>query len=99
MTTCTYGGIPSPPLLCQCVASGTYFFCSPHSILELFINFLGVILFVAVGAICIEGRRNETLGLAIGILAIATGVVFLVDFVFAVRHTKFTTTTTTITRG
>ena len=75
------------------------FFCSPHSILELFINFLGVILFVAVGAICIEGRRNETLGLAIGILAIATGVVFLVDFVFAVRHTKFTTTTTTITRG
>ncbi len=62
---------------------------------ELFINLVGAVLFIATAVISINERRGQTMGLVIGVIAIAAGVVFLVDFLFAIKNTKFTVVQTT----
>lgn len=60
---------------------------------ELFINLVGAILFIASGVLCLSyhnNRTNDTLGMVLGILAISTGVVFLIDFLLAIKNTRVT---------
>eukprot|EP00088_Acartia_fossae_P039424 TRINITY_DN41042_c0_g1_i1.p1 TRINITY_DN41042_c0_g1~~TRINITY_DN41042_c0_g1_i1.p1 ORF type:complete len:158 (-),score=33.62 TRINITY_DN41042_c0_g1_i1:175-621(-) len=72
----------------------TYLIGSNLSILELFINLVGGILFIAVGAVTIQfynnTRSKDSTGMALGVLAIITGIVFLIDFIFAIKNTRFT---------
>jgi hypothetical protein len=63
----------------------TYLLGGSLSILELFINFIGGILFISVGSVAMSHQVIAT-----GVLSIACGVVFLVDFVFAFKNTTFT---------
>ena len=53
------------------------------------IELVGSVLFIAVGAITIENyttfRANDDTGIALGVIAIITGIVFLIDFVFAIK--------------
>ena len=37
--------------------------------------------------------------MVLGFFCIVTGIVFLIDFLFAVKNTRFTVTTTTVTRN
>jgi len=77
----------------------TYLMGSNLSILELFINLVGGVLFIAVGAITVQNYKNQyngNTGMAMGVLCIVTGIVFLVDFLFAIKNTKFTVVQTRI---
>jgi len=78
----------------------TYLMGSNLSILELFINLVGGILFIAVGAITIQRynsyRYKDSTGMALGSLAIVTGIIFLIDFAFAIKNTRFTVVQTRI---
>ncbi|XP_023322659.1 uncharacterized protein LOC111697022 [Eurytemora carolleeae] len=66
------------------------------SLLEIFINLVGGVLYVAVGAVTIQTYTysgysdHDSTGIALGALAIVTGCIFLVDFLFVVKDTKFT---------
>jgi len=72
----------------------SYLIGSNLSILELFINLVGGILFIAVGAVTIQYytafRRKDSTGIALGVIAIITGIVFLIDFIFAFKNTRIT---------
>jgi len=77
----------------------TYLLGANLSILELFINLIGGILFIAVGAVTIsfwQNRYGNSTGMAMGVLSIITGIVFLIDFVFAIKNTRFTVVQTRI---
>lgn len=78
----------------------TYLMGSNLSILELFINLVGGILFIAVGAITVQTytayRYKDSTGIALGSLAIVTGILFLIDFAFAIKNTRFTVVQTRI---
>jgi len=79
----------------------TYLMGSNLSILELFINFVGGVLFIAIGSVAIQtytGYRAQSdhAGVAMGVLSIMTGIVFLIDFLFAIKNTKFTVVQTRV---
>ena len=96
----------------------TYLLGANLSILELFINLVGGILFIAVGALAISYYQHQrcklyyfyiltvfiiiisddgrATGIAMGVLAIITGIVFLIDFIFAIKNTRFSVTQTRI---
>ena len=88
----------------------TYLLGANLSILELFINFIGGILFIAIGALAISYYQHHrckltfykqlsfilfisddgrATGIAMGVLAIITGIVFLIDLFFAIKNTRF----------
>uniref|UniRef100_A0A0K2V9W8 MARVEL domain-containing protein n=1 Tax=Lepeophtheirus salmonis TaxID=72036 RepID=A0A0K2V9W8_LEPSM len=89
------GTIVGYSIIVPCVLL-TYMLGSNMSILELFINLIGSILFIVIGAIVIQtysgcrrrGQCND--GLALGSLCIVSGVLFLIDFLFAIRSTRIT---------
>eukprot|EP00092_Neocalanus_flemingeri_P027514 GFUD01029848.1.p1 GENE.GFUD01029848.1~~GFUD01029848.1.p1 ORF type:complete len:162 (+),score=31.10 GFUD01029848.1:37-486(+) len=79
----------------------TYLLGANLSILELFINFVGGVLFIAVGALAISYYQHyrydgRATGIAMGVLAIITGIVFLIDFIFAIKNTRFSVVQTRI---
>merc|ERR1712080_288402 len=65
----------------------TYLLGANLSILELFINFLGGILFVAIGSVAMSSKV-----IILGLFSIGTGIVFLVDFAIAFKNTQFVQT-------
>eukprot|EP00095_Tigriopus_kingsejongensis_P011345 maker-scaffold383_size189472-snap-gene-0.33 protein:Tk11345 transcript:maker-scaffold383_size189472-snap-gene-0.33-mRNA-1 annotation:"conserved hypothetical protein" len=80
----------------------TYLLGANLTILELFINLIGATLFFTTGALSLVNNKNYggnryTMGLIIGILSIAAGVVFLIDFLFAIKNTRVTVIQTTRT--
>ncbi|TRY67493.1 hypothetical protein TCAL_03750 [Tigriopus californicus] len=82
----------------------TYLLGANLTILELFINLLGAILFITIGALSLVNHRYDrgsryTMGLVLGILSIAAGVVFFIDFLFAIKNTRVTVIQTTRTVG
>ena len=68
---------------------------------ELFINFVGGVLFITMGSLIMDEYYKTTMEVLLGCLCIITGIVFLIDFLFDAINTKFTvvTTTTTVTRN
>ena len=66
---------------------------------ELFINFVGGVLFIIIGAEVIDNyhgyRSGKEAQMALGCLCIIAGIIFLIDFLFAVKNTKFTVVRTT----
>lgn len=74
----------------------TYLLGANLTFLELFINFIGGLLFITCGALCIQTYENvsknhyHAAGMALGCMAVATGIVFLIDFIFAIKKTRVT---------
>ena len=67
----------------------TYLLGSIPSVLEFIINLIGGILFIAMGALMIEsGIKGITR--VVGGLAIALGIIFLIDFIYLCVTTKYT---------
>merc|ERR1711915_613014 len=80
----------------------TYLLGANLSILELFINFVGGILFIIIGALAISYYQNHhysarATGISMGVLAIITGVVFFIDLFFAIKNTRFNVVQTRVT--
>ena len=67
---------------------------------ELFINFVGGILFILTGTFTFvearKGYKNDA-EMALGILCIIAGVIFLVDFIVSFRNSRVTVVRTTRT--
>ena len=73
----------------------TYLLGANLTILELVIDVIGFALFLAAGIISIINHKdryghNHSMGLAIGILSIVTAIVFILDFIFAMKNTRIT---------
>lgn len=72
----------------------TYLLGANLTFLELFINLIGGVLFITSGALTIQNnqysRYDRTSGMALGCLLVATGIVFLIDFLFAIKNTRIT---------
>ena len=51
---------------------------------------VGFALFLAVGIISVNKRYNENMLTALGAMCIITAAVFLIDFLWAMKNTKFT---------
>eukprot|EP00096_Caligus_rogercresseyi_P010529 TRINITY_DN3882_c0_g1_i1.p1 TRINITY_DN3882_c0_g1~~TRINITY_DN3882_c0_g1_i1.p1 ORF type:complete len:149 (+),score=27.96 TRINITY_DN3882_c0_g1_i1:148-594(+) len=89
------GTIVGYAIILPCVLL-TYMLGSNMSVLELFINLIGAILFIVIGALVIQnysGCRRQSQcneGIALGSLCIVAGVFFLIDFLFAMRNTRVT---------
>eukprot|EP00093_Oithona_nana_P006239 06239.XXX_25198_26442_1 [CDS] Oithona nana genome sequencing. len=83
-----------PSILC------TYLMGANLTFLELFINFVGGILFILTGTFTFvearKGYKNDA-EMALGILCIIAGVIFLVDFIVSVRNSRVTVVRTTRT--
>jgi len=77
---------------------GTYLMGATHTFLELFINFVGGVLFITSGALTIQqaerSRYKESTRMALGCLCIVAGILFLIDFLFSVKNTRVTVVTT-----
>ena len=71
----------------------TYLFGGTISILEFFINLVGAILFAICGVITLSNHRELVVGMILGILSIIAAVIFLIDFIVAIKNTRFVTTT------
>ena len=59
-------------------------------------------MFITTGSLTIQEYDNyhgQTTQMVLGFFCIVTGIVFLIDFLFAVKNTRFTVTTTTVTRN
>merc|ERR1711936_1571360 len=69
----------------------TYLLGGNVSILELVINLIGAVLFLVLGGIAISNNGHLANGslFAVGMLSIVTGLVFLADLGWLVKHTKF----------
>ena len=68
---------------------------------ELFINFVGGVLFITTGALTIQEtqrHRDQAAQMALGSLCIVAGILFLIDFLFSVKNTRVTVVTTSTTR-
>ena len=64
---------------------------------ELFINFVGGVLFITTGALTIQEtqrHRDQAAQMALGSLCIVAGILFLIDFLFSVKNTRVTVVTT-----
>ena len=57
---------------------------------ELMTDVVGFALFLAVGIISVNKRYNENMLTALGAMCIITAAVFLIDFLWAMKNTKFT---------
>ena len=58
---------------------------------ELMTDVVGFALFLAVGIICINNNGyKESMRTALGAMCIITAAVFLIDFLWAMKNTKFT---------
>ena len=55
------------------------------SILELIINLVGGVIFLAVGSVALASSSVPT-----GVLSVLTGVIFILDFVLTYKATSFT---------
>merc|ERR1711893_60967 len=70
----------------------TYLLGSNLTFLELFINIIGAALFIATGALTIDFHSayrggEKVTGIALGVLCIVAGALFLVDFLIAIKNT------------
>jgi len=80
-----------PAILC------TYLMGATLTFLELFINLVGGILFITTGALTMqESQRHyeKAAPMALGVLCIIAGILFLIDFLFSVKNTRVTVVTT-----
>merc|ERR1712088_8949 len=80
-----------PAILC------TYLMGANLTFLELFINFVGGVLFITTGALTIQEtqrHRDQAAQMALGSLCIIAGILFLIDFLFSVKNTRVTVVTT-----
>jgi len=77
---------------------GTYLMGATHTFLELFINFVGGVLFITSGALTIQSSKGsyhkDSTRMALGCLCIVAGILFLIDFLFSVKNTRVTVVTT-----
>jgi len=77
---------------------GTYLMGATHTFLELFINFVGGVLFITSGALTVESAKSsyykDSTRMALGCLCIVAGILFLIDFLFSVKNTRVTVVTT-----
>eukprot|EP00092_Neocalanus_flemingeri_P096412 GFUD01122729.1.p1 GENE.GFUD01122729.1~~GFUD01122729.1.p1 ORF type:complete len:144 (-),score=27.85 GFUD01122729.1:119-550(-) len=75
----------------------TYLLGGNVSILEMVINLIGGVLFLVVGGLAIahNGRIANGSLFAVGMLSVVTGLVFLADLGWLVKHTKFSFQTRT----
>lgn len=68
---------------------------------ELFINFIGGVLFITTGALTVQETRrhrgDQVAEMALGCLCIVAGILFLIDFLFSVKNTRVTVVRTTTT--
>merc|ERR1712020_107365 len=67
----------------------TYLLGTIPSMLEFIINFIGGILFIAMGALLVDSARSGITRVEGG-LAIALGILFLIDFIYLCVTTKYT---------
>lgn len=68
----------------------TYLLGANLTILELMTDVVGFALFLAVGIISVNKKYNENMLTALGAMCIITAAVFLIDFLWAMKNTKFT---------
>ena len=73
----------------------TYLMGANLTFLELFVNLIGAILYITVGVLCMTHYKgayghNHKMGIALGIMSIIAGVLFLIDFLFAIKNTRIT---------
>ena len=71
----------------------TYLLGANLSILEWFINLIGGLLFIIVGAVTIacwskylSSTNGYSAGMALGSICIITGIVFIIDFAFSIKN-------------
>lgn len=57
---------------------------------ELMTDVVGFALFLSVGIISVNKRYNDSMLTALGAMCIITAAVFLIDFLWAMKNTKFT---------
>jgi hypothetical protein len=65
----------------------TYLLGSIPSVLEFIINLIGGILFIAMGALMVD---TQGITRVVGGLAIALGIIFLIDFIYLCVTSKYT---------
>ena len=77
----------------------TYLLGSIPATLEYIINFVGGILFIAVGACIVDGRNERKVDKVVGALAIVLGIIFLLDLIYLCVTSRFTVFHTTTSGG